>query len=427
MNYLNLNKKKLLEEKETILKKYKKFKNLNLNLNMTRGKPSPEQVNLSKEMLNIITSESSCISEDGIDCLNYGLLDGLSELKEIFEPVLGVKKEQIFVGGNSSLSMMFDTISFFMTHGVCGNAPWQKLKKIKFLCPCPGYDRHFTILRHFDIEPISIEMTTAGPNMDMIEQLVSNDETIKGIWCVPKYSNPQGITYSDDTVKRLAALKPLAPDFRIFWDNAYAVHSFSDKSEKLLNIMEECQKNNSEDLPIIFCSTSKITFPGAGVAFLGASDNNIKEIKKMYSFKTIGFNKINQLRHALYFKNYQGLLNHMKKHSNILKPKFDAVINTLKTEFNDNKIIAFTEPSGGYFISVDVMNGCAKRVVELCKNIGLILTDAGATFPNGFDKNDSNIRLAPSYPNINELKLAMLVFCTCVKLATLEKLLKDSL
>ena len=427
MNYLNLNKKKLLEEKETILKKYKKFKNLNLNLNMTRGKPSPEQVNLSKEMLNIITSESSCISEDGIDCLNYGLLDGLSELKEIFEPVLGVKKEQIFVGGNSSLSMMFDTISFFMTHGVCGNAPWQKLKKIKFLCPCPGYDRHFTILRHFDIEPISIEMTTAGPNMDMIEQFVSNDETIKGIWCVPKYSNPQGITYSDDTVKRLAALKPLAPDFRIFWDNAYAVHSFSDKSEKLLNIMEECQKNNSEDLPIIFCSTSKITFPGAGVAFLGASDNNIKEIKKMYSFKTIGFNKINQLRHALYFKNYQGLLNHMKKHSNILKPKFDAVINTLKTEFNDNKIIAFTEPSGGYFISVDVMNGCAKRVVELCKNIGLILTDAGATFPNGFDKNDSNIRLAPSYPNINELKLAMLVFCTCVKLATLEKLLKDSL
>ena len=427
MNYLNLNKKKLLEEKETILKKYKKLKNLNLNLNMARGKPSPEQVNLSKEMLNIITSESSCISEDGIDCLNYGLLDGLSELKEIFEPVLGVKKEQIFVGGNSSLSMMFDTISFFMTHGVCGNAPWQKSKKIKFLCPCPGYDRHFAILRHFDIEPISIEMTTAGPNMDMIEQLVSNDETIKGIWCVPKYSNPQGITYSDDTVKRLAALKPLAPDFRIFWDNAYAVHNFSDKSEKLLNIMEECKKNNSEDLPIIFCSTSKITFPGAGVAFLGASDNNIKEIKKMYSFKTIGFNKINQLRHVLYFKNYQGLLNHMKKHSNILKPKFDAVINTLKTEFNDNKIIAFTEPSGGYFVSVDVMNGCAKRVVELCKNIGLILTDAGATFPNGFDKNDSNIRLAPSYPNIDELELDMLVFCTCVKLATLEKLLKDSL
>lgn len=427
MNYLNLNKKKLLEEKETILKKYKKLKSLNLNLNMARGKPSPEQVNLSKEMLNIITSESSCISEDGIDCLNYGLLDGLSELKEIFEPVLGVKKEQIFVGGNSSLSMMFDTISFFMTHGVCGNAPWQNSQKIKFLCPCPGYDRHFAILRHFDIEPISIEMTTAGPNMDMIEQLVSNDETIKGIWCVPKYSNPQGITYSDDTVKRLAALKPLAPDFRIFWDNAYAVHSFSDKSEKLLNIMEECQKNNSEDLPIIFCSTSKITFPGAGVAFLGASDNNIKEIKKMYSFKTIGFNKINQLRHALYFKNYQGLLNHMKKHSSILKPKFDAVINTLKTEFNDNKIIAFTEPSGGYFVSVDVMNGCAKRVVELCKNIGLILTDAGATFPNGFDKNDSNIRLAPSYPNIDELELAMLVFCTCVKLATLEKLLKDSL
>ena len=425
MNYLSLNKQKLLEEKETISKEYKKLKDLNLKLNMARGKPSPVQVNLSKELLNVINAESNCTSESGIDCLNYGLLDGLSELKEIFAPVLGVKKDQIFIGGNSSLSMMFDTLSFFMTHGICGGTPWIKQEKIKFLCPCPGYDRHFAILNHFNIEPIPVEMTVTGPDMDKIEKLVANYDTIKGIWCVPKYSNPQGITYSDDTVKRFAALKPLAPDFRIFWDNAYAIHDFTDRPKKLLNIMEECKKNGSEDLPMIFCSTSKITFPGAGIAFLGASENNLKEIKKMYSFKTIGFDKINQLRHARYFKNYQGLLNHMKKHSKILKPKFDVVLDTLKTEFNDNKIITFTEPTGGYFVSVDVMNGCAKRVVELCKNVGLNLTDAGATFPHGFDKNDSNIRLAPSYPTVEELKLAMLAFCVCVKLATLEKLLND--
>lgn len=425
MNYLSLNKQKLLEEKELVLKKYEKLKNLNLKLNMARGKPSQAQINLSKELLNVITSESDCTSENGVDCLNYGLLDGLPELKEIFAPILGIKKEQIFVGGNSSLSMMFDTISFFMTHGVCGSTPWIKQGRIKFLCPCPGYDRHFAILNHFNIEPVLIKMTATGPNMDEVETLVTNDKTIKGIWCVPKYSNPQGITYSDEVVKRFARLKPLAPDFRIFWDNAYAIHDFTDQPKKLLNIMEECKKNNTEDLPIIFFSTSKITFPGAGIAFLGASENNIKEIKKMYSFKTIGFDKINQLRHARYFKNYQGLLNHMKKHGDILKPKFDIVINALKTEFNNNKIITFTEPTGGYFVSVSIMNGCAKRVVELCKNVGLILTEAGATFPNGFDKNDSNIRLAPTYPSTEELKSAMLVFSICVKLAALEKLLKN--
>lgn len=425
MNYLKLNKNELFAEKEIISKNYEKLKILNLNLNMARGKPSPEQVNLSKELLDTVNSSSDCITDDNIDCLNYGILDGLPELKEIFAPILGVKKEQIFVGGNSSLSMMFDIISFFMTHGICEGVPWIKQDKIKFLCPSPGYDRHFAILQHFNIEAIPIMVPTDGPNVDIIEKLVSSDNTIKGIWCVPKFSNPQGITYSDEIVKRFAQLKPLASDFRIFWDNAYAVHEFVDKPQKLLNIMEECEKTGNIDLPLIFCSTSKITIPGAGIAFLGASQNNLNEIKKMYSFKTIGFDKINQLRHIRYFKDYQGVLCHMEKHKKILKQKFDIVISTLKAEFSDNNIIFFTEPKGGYFVSVDVMNGCAKRVVELCKNVGLILTEAGSTFPNGFDKNDRNIRIAPTFPSLTELETAIKVFCTCVKLATLEKLLNN--
>ena len=425
MNYISLSKNELNKEKDKMLKKYEELKKLNLKLNMARGKPSPEQVNLSRAALDTVNSKTNFITKDGSDCLNYGVLDGLLELKEIFTPVLGVNKEQIFVGGNSSLSMMFDVISFFMTSGVCGSEPWIKQGQIKFLCPCPGYDRHFAILKHFNIKAIPIIMTNTGPDMDTIERLVTNDKSIKGIWCVPKYSNPQGITYSDETVKRFARLKPAAKDFRIFWDNAYAIHDLTETPEKLLNIMTECEKNNSKDLPIIFCSTSKITFPGAGVAFLGASENNIKEIKKMYSVKTIGFDKINQLRHARYFKKYEGLINHMNKHRAILKPKFDIVVNTLKNEFVENKIISFTEPKGGYFVSVDVMNGCAKRVVDLCKKVGLVLTEAGATFPNGIDNNDSNIRIAPSYPSIEELKTAMSVFCVCVKLAVLEKILEN--
>lgn len=425
MNYLNLNKKELIKEKNSILKKYQNLKNLKLNLNMARGKPSTDQINLSKDLLDVINSKSNSVSIDGTDCFNYGGLDGIAEIKELFSPILGVKKEQIFVGGNSSLSMMYDIISFFMTHGVCNNLPWIKQKKIKFLCPCPGYDRHFAILKHFNIEAIEVKMTNTGPDMDTVEKLIMNDNSIKGIWCVPKYSNPQGIIYSDQVVKRFAALKPLAKDFRIFWDNAYAIHDLTDTPKNLLNIMTECEKIGSEDLPIIFFSTSKVTFPGAGVAFLGASENNIKEIKKMYSFKTISFDKINQLRHVIYFKSLDGLLSHMKKHRDILKPKFEIVINKLKEEFNDNNIISFNSPEGGYFISVNVMNGCAKRVVELCKKAGLILTDAGATFPRGIEKNDSNIRLAPSYPSLNELKTAISIFCICIKLATLEKLLEN--
>ena len=363
MNYLKLDKHELIIEKNKLIEKYNEFKQLNLNLNMARGKPSPEQVNLSKDMLNVINSGSDCFTESGIDCLNYGSLTGLPEIKKIFAPVLGVDKDQIFVGGNSSLSLMFDTISFFMTHGVCGSEPWLNQKSIKFLCPCPGYDRHFAILKHFNIEPVPIVMTNTGPDMDEIEKLVSIDASIKGIWCVPKYSNPQGITYSDETIKRFALLKPAASDFRIFWDNAYAIHDFAETPQKILNIMDECEKNGTQDLPIIFFSTSKITFPGAGIAFLAASKKNLEEIENIYSFKTIGFDKINQLRHIRYFNNYQGLLNHMQKHGNILKPKFDVVISKLKSEFINNNIVSYTEPVGGYFVSVDVMNGCAKRVV----------------------------------------------------------------
>lgn len=425
MNYLKLNKNELLIEKEKILKEYESLKSYNLNLNMARGKPSPAQLNLSKELLNCVNSNFDCISNSGIDCLNYGILEGIPEIRHLFAPILGVDENQIIVGGNSSLSMMFDTISFFMLHGISGLKPWIQQKKIKFLCPSPGYDRHFAILDYFNIEPIIITMKNDGPDMDTVEDLVSNDNTIKGIWCVPKYSNPQGITYSDNIVKRFAALRPIAKDFRIFWDNAYAIHDLTDEPSHLLNIMDECKKNGTEDLPLIFCSTSKITFAGGGIAFLGASKNNIDSIKKMYSFKTIGFDKINQLRHARYFKDYNGLINHMKKHREILKPKFDIVISFLKSEFKDNNIISFTEPNGGYFISVNVINGCAKRVVELCKNVGLTLTNAGATYPHGFDKNDSNIRIAPSYPKLDELKKAMSVFCICVKLATVEKLLEN--
>lgn len=424
MNYLALSKNELVKERTQILNEYEKLKALKLNLNMARGKPSVDQLSLSKNLLDVLNSKTCCTLKDGTDCLNYGILDGIPEIKKLFAPVLGVDPEQIFVGGNSSLSMMFDIISFFMTHGVPGFEPWINQGKIKFLCPCPGYDRHFAILKHFNIEAIPVPMTTSGPDMDIIEGLVATDSAIKGIFCVPKYSNPQGITYSDETVKRFSALHSLAPDFRIFWDNAYAIHDLSSTPAHLLNIMDECKKNGNQDRPLIFFSTSKITFPGAGVAFLGTSQNNFSTIKKFYSVKTIGFDKINQLRHVLYFKDYNGLLNHMKKHQGVLKPKFDLVINTLKSEFFENKVISFTEPGGGYFISVDVIPGCAKNVVALCKNIGLILTNAGATFPYGIDKKDSNIRLAPSYLTLNELQIALYAFCIAVKLATLEKLLE---
>jgi DNA-binding transcriptional MocR family regulator len=402
-----------------LAKKYQEFKAKNLNLDMSRGKPCKEQLDLSLPMLDILNSDSNLKSANGIECRNYGNLAGLPELRNLFAKILEVEPEEVFIGGNSSLSLMFDTICYFVTHGDGQNAPWSQ-QNAKFLCPVPGYDRHFGILSHFGIEPILVPMLKTGPDMNMVENLIEHDEKIKGIWCVPKYSNPQGITYSDETVCRFANLRPKARDFKIFWDNAYAVHDFSEKPDILLNLMEECKKAKTQDVPILFCSTSKITFPGAGVAALAASKNNLKMLNKNYEYKTICGDKLNQLRHCLFLKNYEGVLSHMKKHAQILRPKFDTVLGILNKEFKNHEIISWSEPQGGYFISVDVPKGCAKRVVELCKNAGVILTPAGATFPNSVDPDDKNIRIAPTFPPIDELKTAVELFCLCAKLAVLS-------
>lgn len=422
MEYLSLNKDELQKEKNILLKEYNRYKNQGLKLDMSRGKPSSEQLDISVKMLDIINSGSNCKTKDGIDCRNYGLLDGIPEIKELFAKIMQVPSKWVIAGGNSSLNMMFDTFTCFMTHGVSNCKPWIKQDKIKFLCPCPGYDRHFSILDYYNVEPIVIDMNSDGPDMNMIENLIENDESIKGIWCVPKYSNPTGITYSDEVVKRFAKLKPKAKDFRIFWDDAYAIHDINDNHDKLLSIMNESIKNGTEDNVIVFCSTSKITFPGSGVAAMAASKNNLKVIKKRYSVQTIGYDKINQLRHMHFFKDFDGVLKHMQKHKKILKPKFDVVINKLKENFSENKLVRWSEPNGGYFVSVDVFNGCASRVVELCKNAGLILTPAGSTYPKDKDFKDSNIRIAPTYPQIEELEKAMDLFCVSIKIASVEKI-----
>lgn len=422
MEYLSLNKDELQKEKNILLKEYNRYKNQGLKLDMSRGKPSSEQLDISVKMLDIINSGSNCKTKNGIDCRNYGLLDGIPEIKELFAKIMQVPSKWVIAGGNSSLNMMFDTFTCFMTHGVSNCKPWIKQDKIKFLCPCPGYDRHFSILDYYNVEPIVIDMNSDGPDMNMIENLIENDESIKGIWCVPKYSNPTGITYSDEVVKRFAKLKPKAKDFRIFWDDAYAIHDINDNHDNLLSIMNESIKNGTEDNVIVFCSTSKITFPGSGVAAMAASENNLKVIKKRYSVQTIGYDKINQLRHMHFFKDFDGVLKHMQKHKKILKPKFDVVINKLKENFSENKLVRWSEPNGGYFVSVDVFNGCASRVVELCKNAGLILTPAGSTYPKDKDFKDSNIRIAPTYPQIEELEKAMDLFCVSIKIASVEKI-----
>ena len=420
-NERNLVDSKLFKEYE---KKYNEFKSKGITLNMARGKPCSNQLDLSTPMLSCLKNPSDLISEDNTDCRNYGNMDGISEIKKLISDITSIKKENFIVGGNSSLSMMFDTISCFMIHGVQGGTPWLKQNKIKFLCPSPGYDRHFAICEYFGMELITIPMTKTGPDMDMVENLVSNDSTIKGMWCVPKYSNPQGITYSPETVKRIANLKPSAKDFRIFWDNAYFVHSLEEDDDKLLNIMVECEKAGNPELPILFFSTSKITFAGSGIAFMACANENLKQLKKNYSFKTVGFDKINQMRHFKFLKSPENLLNHMKKQSEILKPKFKAVIDILEEEFKDHKeILQWEEPKGGYFISVNTSKGCAKEVVSLCKEAGVILTNAGATFPYGIDPLDRNIRIAPTYPSLNELKSAMRLFCLVVKMVYMKKIM----
>ena len=400
------------------------YKSQGLKLDMSRGKPNSEQLNLTNDMLTHCL-DGDHISERGVDCRNYGVLDGIYEAKRLFMPMLGIGRYEIIIGGNSSLQMMYDAIAKAMLLGVKdSDCPWCRLPKVKWLCPAPGYDRHFAICEAFGIEMIPIPMHSDGPDMDMIEKLVAEDDLIKGIWCVPKYANPTGITYSDEVVRRFASLSPKAKDFRIFWDNAYCVHDLYGEGDKLLNILEECRKTGKEDMVLIFGSTSKISFPGGGIAAVGASEANIEFMKAQMSFQTIGYDKLNQLRHAKFFKNFDGLMEHMKKHRDIIKPKFDAVLNALDEEIAPLGIGSWTKPNGGYFIAFDAPEGTAKRIVELCKDTGVVMTKAGATYPYGKDPHDSNIRIAPTYPTVEELKQAMKIFCVAVKLAAVEKLLE---
>ncbi len=424
MNYLEMSKDELKAQLAELQSEYKKYQDMNLKLDMSRGKPGSEQLDLSEGLLNTVLTNDDCKALNGLDCRNYGVLDGIPEIKKIFAKILNVTESEIMVGGNSSLNMMFDTIATMMTANVNGGTPWAKLDKVKWLCPAPGYDRHFSITEYFGIEMITVPMTPQGPDMDIVEKLVSEDSSIKGIWCVPKYSNPQGVTYSDETVTRFAKLKPAADDFRIMWDNAYVIHDIAENGDKLLSLMDECKKYGNEDLPIMFTSTSKITFPGAGVACMAASEKNMEFFKKKYTVQTIGYDKINMLRHVKFFGDYDGLMAHMQKHRALLEPRFEAVVNKLENKLGGFGIAEWIKPNGGYFVSVDVLEGCAKRVVQLCKEAGVVLTGAGATFPYGNDPKDSNIRLAPTLPPVEELELAMDLFCICTKLAALEKLTK---
>ncbi len=413
--YKTMTKEELLNEQEQLLKRYNEYKAMGLKLDMSRGKPGRDQLDLSNEL-----NEISDYIEDGVDTRNYGLLDGIPSCKKLFADLMGVDTKNVIIGPNASLTLMFDYISQCYTHGA-GDKPWCQQGEIKFLCPVPGYDRHFTILEYFGIKMINVAMTEQGPDMDAVEELVK-DSAVKGMFCVPKYSNPQGITYSDEVVKRIAALKPAAKDFRIIWDNAYCVHDIVEDGDKLLNIFDVLPEYDNDDMVIEICSTSKITFPGAGVSALIASDNNIASIKKRLNAQTISYDKMNQLRHVRFFGDAQGVLNHMKKHAAILKPKFDIVINHLNEELAGKGIASWVEPKGGYFISLEVMNGCAKRVGELCKEAGVTLTNVGATYPYSNDIDDSNIRIAPSFPPVDELDLAAQILCVSVRLACIEKL-----
>lgn len=426
MNYLNSSREDVKKEYEALLSQYEDVKGKGLKLNMARGKPSKEQLDLSLELLDVLNSKSDFVGADGMDCRNYGILEGIDECRQFFGEILGVDAKNVMIGGSSSLNMMFDTITCMMTKPIVeGCKPWFEVKNRKFLCPAPGYDRHFGITEYYGFELITVPMTENGPDMDVVEKLVANDDSIKGIWCVPKYSNPQGYTYSDETVRRFAALKPAAKDFRIMWDNAYCIHDVKDTPDTLLNIFDECKKNGTEDMVITFCSTSKITFPGAGVAAMASSENNMKVFLNRYNYEVISYDKINMLRHIKYFKNFDGIMAHMQKHKAILAPKFEIVINTLNEQIKEAGFAQWTDPNGGYFISIDVLPGTAKRVVQLCKEAGVVLTGAGATYPNGIDPEDKNIRLAPTFPPTDELETAMSVFCICAKLAACEKLLAE--
>lgn len=426
--YKDLSREELLKEKENLEQQFAEIKAKGLKLDMSRGKPSTAQLNLSMGMMDVLDSNADLVCEEGVDCRNYGVLDGIKEAKELLADMTEVSPDNIIIYGNSSLNVMYDTVARSMTHGVMGSTPWCKLDKVKFLCPVPGYDRHFKITEHFGIEMINIPMHEDGPDMDMVEEYVNNDPAVKGIWCVPKYSNPQGYTYSDETVRRFAALKPAAKDFRIFWDNAYCIHHLyeeADRQDQLLNIITECEKAGNPDLVYEFVSTSKVSYPGAGVAAMISSEANLKEAERHMNFQIISHDKLNQLRHVRYFKNLDGVKAHMMKHAAIMRPKFETVLQVLEKELGGLGIGEWTKPNGGYFISFDAMEGCAKKIVAKAKEAGLVMTGAGATYPYGKDPKDSNIRIAPTYPTPEELAVAGNIFVLSVKLVSIEKLLEN--
>mgnify|MGYP000326767726 CR=1 FL=1 len=424
--YQEMSKEELTQELTALKAEYEKIKGMGLALDMSRGKPGADQLDLSMGMLDVLDSKTALKSENGTDLRNYGVLDGIPEAKKLMADVIGTKPENVIVYGNSSLNIMYDQVARAEMFGICGNTPWCKLDKVKFLCPVPGYDRHFAITETFGIEMINIPMTENGPDMDLVEKYVNNDETVKGIWCVPKYSNPQGVVYSDETVRRFAALKPAAADFRIFWDNAYVVHHlYKEDQAQILDILEECKKAGNPDMVFEFCSTSKVSFPGSGIAAIATSRNNLEDILKQLKYQTIGHDKVNQLRHVRFFKDIHGMVEHMRRHADILRPKFEAVTSILDRELSGLGIGSWTTPKGGYFISFDTLDGCAKDVVAKCKKAGLVMTGAGATYPYGKDPHDCNIRIAPSYPPLGDLILAMELFALCVKIVSIDKLLAD--
>ncbi len=423
--YQELSKEELLSLKNQLEKEFEDVKGKGLKLDMSRGKPGISQLTLSMPMLDVISSASDMRTVLGNDTRNYGDLDGIGECRRLMADMMSVKKDNVVVCGNSSLNIMYDTVSRSMIKGVNGATPWSKLDKVKFLCPVPGYDRHFRITEYFGIEMVNVPLKDDGPDMDMVEEYVNNDPAVKGIWCVPKYSNPTGISYSDEVIRRFANLKPAAEDFRIFWDNAYCIHHlYEDRQDEILNILEECEKAGNPDMVYIFASTSKVTFPGSGVSAIASSLKNIDFIESQMTVQTIGHDKINQLRHARYFKGIEGMKEHMKKHAELMRPKFEAVENGLEKELAGLGIGTWTKPNGGYFISFDAMEGCAKAIVAKCKEAGVVLTGAGATYPYGKDPKDSNIRIAPSFPTPEEMSQATDLFVLCVKLVSVEKLLE---
>lgn len=424
--YADCSKEELLALKEALTQKYEEYCAAGLSLDLSRGKPAADQLDLSNEMLSALNADGAYRSAKGMDCRNYGEPYGLPETRALFSALTGISADNIIVGGNSSLNMMYDTLMRAMLFGVADSPrPWYRESSIAFLCPSPGYDRHFGVTEKLGFRLIPVSMTDSGPDMDEVERLVATDETIKGIWCVPKYSNPTGVTYSDETVTRLAKMKCAAPDFRIMWDNAYFLHTVYGEGDELLDIFAEAEKYGNPNRVFYFTSTSKISFPGAGIAMMAASDADLSLIKKQIATQTIGPDKLNQLRHLAFFGGAEGVREQMKKHAALLRPKFDLLLETLDGELRSAGIATWTEPNGGYFVSLDTMDGCAKAVYDKAKAAGVTLTSVGATFPYGVDPRDRNLRLAPTYPDLAELSSAVSVLVTVIKLVSVEKLLAE--